>query len=220
MNILHNKKVLIIAAHPDDEVISLWPVCQDSKIERHLLTVCDNSEQGFGDSPRTALKQICKNENIKYYGCLSNHANFYALGAVKDFKELALSIQNIHTFISRAIEDVKPDYIFTHNPTGEYGHPTHKLVWDIVSQHKLTKNLIFTDISFDTHYHSHEKIPPFIRNTFYLGNYIHNRTFTIDLDFYDRCRAVYQKNNCWTWNLDKPRGDLAECNLHILKDED
>lgn len=217
MKILHNKKVLTIAAHPDDEVISLWPVCQDPKIERYLLTLCDNSEQGFGDSPRTAIKEICKNEDITLFDCLSHNANFYALGAVKEFSTLALSIQNIWAIIDRAIKEIKPDYIFTHNVCGEYGHPTHKLVWDIVSQHRATKNLIFTDISFSTHYHSYEKISSFIEDIFYQKYF---GTTTIDLDFYNRCRAVYKKFSCWTWNSQEPKSTLAKCNLCILKNED
>lgn len=221
MSLLSGKKVLGILAHPDDEVIFGWPIFQRQDINKHLLTLCDNHDQGYGSSPKSALQEICRNESITLVDCLDNHANFYAFPAAKQFKKFVKIIQKIDVAISNAIYDFKPDYIFTHNPVGEYGHPTHKLIFDIVSQHRNVGNLLFTDCSILGSYFSSSCLPDFIRQAFYKKLI---SCYSLDTNFYKRCQSIYWNYNSWTWINNIPTAgnfethDLAECGVYILKE--
>jgi len=37
--VFKNKKILILIAHPDDEIIFCWPIFQDNTIEKTILTI-------------------------------------------------------------------------------------------------------------------------------------------------------------------------------------
>ena len=63
---LSNKKVLMVMAHPDDEIIFGWSIFQDKSIEKKLL-ICSsdfhNKEREWCKYRKDALFEICKELN-------------------------------------------------------------------------------------------------------------------------------------------------------------
>ena len=205
------QKVLGIFCHPDDEILFGWPIFQATDIEKYLIICCsDFSRKGV--RRELALKEICKNENINLFVCLDEDNNFYALPTRKADYILTEAINVIETQIEKAIIEIKPDYIFTHNPVGEYGHGSHRLIFELVSQNELVKNLLITDICQESNHRSHKEIPKFIQQIYYSNIFRKNCNFNID--FYNRCKATYDKYYAWTYS-EEP---ITECSLYLLKE--
>jgi len=206
------KKVLGIFCHPDDEILWGWPIFQSNKFEKHLVICCDDFLRR-GPIRRQALQQVCKQENIRLERCLSENNNFYSLPTRRATNLLTDAIKRIELTFEAVIRNIKPDYIFTHNPMGEYGHGSHRLLFELVSQNELVKNLLITDICQKSNHRSTDFIPKFIWDLYYEKSFWDQ--FVLDMDFYNRCKAVYDKYIAWTWS--KPPIEFAS--LHILKEE-
>jgi len=204
------KKVLGIFCHPDDEVLFGWPIFQSDEFEKHLIICCDDSTRGR-PGRKIALQEVCKQENINLVSCLSEDNNFYALPTRRANYLLTDAVSNINTQIEKDVININPDFILTHNPCGEYGHGSHRLLFEIVSQNDCVKNLLITDICEESNHRSHKTIPDVIEEAFYkkwLG------LKNLDEAFYMRCRSIYNSHNAWTWNHDI----IKSCNLYLLKD--
>ena len=126
---------------------------------------------------------------------------------------LKQAVSKINFIITEAIDDIKPDFIITHNPIGEYGHGSHRLLFEIVSQHPKVKNLLITDICEESNHRSHRTIPEIIEQAYYQN---WQCVETLDEAFYMRCRSIYNSYNAWTWNHDA----IKSCNLYLLKESD
>ena len=214
MAFLVDKKVLSILAHPDDEVIFGWPIFQRQDIDKYLLTISDNAHwKKIGGNPLAALQEFCWGEEIKLYDCLKIHANFYAVPAAQDFGNIIEPVQIIRYAIDNAIANIQPDYIFTHNPVGEYGHGSHEAIFKIVSQHEKVKNLLFTDICLSTDkYISTDGLSKFTKSIFYRGS---RWPCVLDRSYCTRGEQVYRKYLSWTTTLEVPN----KCNLYLLKED-
>jgi len=204
------KKVLGILCHPDDEVLFGWPVFQAPDIEKYLIILCDDYARK-GSCRRKALEEVCKQENITLWSVTSFDNNFYT-AATRPDSILNFIVDNISICIKDAIIKIKPDYIFTHNPVGEYGHGSHRLLFELVSQNDLVNNLVITDICQKSDHRSCSVLPKFIWDTFYKK--LFRKNCNLNSDFYNRCKAIYDKHNAWTWS--KP--PFEKCNLYILKE--
>ena len=189
-------KVLGIFAHPDDEIIFGWPLMQDSEHDRYLLIVSDNHNT-YGDGPWKALQELCKNEQITLLDSPDLPNEFYRLPTRYDNFVLTDAIGKIQDSIARAIEDVNPRYVATHNMIGEYGHGDHRLLFDIVSRHEAVENLVISDMCqyVDCHF-SHTEIPTRLKKRAF-GNYLSKET--LDMDWLNRNKAIYKKHNAWSW---------------------
>lgn len=188
-------KALGILAHPDDEIIFGWPVFQNRDIERHLLTISHNANT-YGKRSMDALREVCLCENINliewpgidnmFYRLPDRYARFCLIDAVKKIKNV----------FSKSLADVKPDFIFTHNPMGEYGHGDHKLLFELIASFAGT--IRFTDICIKTNDHiSYREIPKVFKRYFTNQCYVAQR----DDIFYDRCQEIYKKYASWSWPL-------------------
>ena len=124
-------KVLGIVAHPDDEILWMWPAMQDKNLEKHLIVV-SNNYPGY-DHAEHALKEVCEFADIQLFSCLCLPSEFYRIETRYNPVVLPDIIDEIKCFIQAAVETIKPDFIITHNPFGEYGHGDHRLVFNIVS---------------------------------------------------------------------------------------
>lgn len=209
---MSKKKVLGIFAHPDDEVLFGWPIFQSDEFEKHLIICCDDVIRR-GQSRFNALVEVCKQENINLASILAEDNNFYALPTRRAEYLLTHAILKIESILEDVIEEIKPDYIFTHNPMGEYGHGSHRLLFEIVSQNPKVKNLLFTDICQESNHRSHKEIPDIIWDAYYEFNAVSKHE--LDEVFYYRCREIYNKHNAWTWNKDP----IKFCHLYLLKEE-
>jgi hypothetical protein len=204
-------KVLGIFCHPDDEVLAGWPIFQSDAYEKYLMICCDDYARK-GPSRREALRRVCKQEGITLVRLLSENNNFYSLPTRRADSLLTHSVFRINNAMEQAIESIKPDYIITHNPVGEYGHGSHRLLFEIVTQHPITENILITDICQVSNHRSSASIPEIIYKAYYEDNIIGTRH--LDIDFYNRCKAIYDLYQGWTWNKEP----IEECNLHLLKD--
>lgn len=189
-------KILGIFAHPDDEVIFGWPIFQQYHIEKHLICVTGS------DSRLRCLNQ------------LSGKCNFsWESPRIKD-GEIHKNIPAFEIFVENAIENAHPDFIFTHNPHGEYQHPDHISIFNALYNMDSVKNMLITDIRISVKskkYNipstnlefSQEEIDKYYMNEF--------STSSIDEDFYNLAKRIYDSENAWTWD----RGPIKTCKLFL-----
>lgn len=212
---MSKKKVLGIFAHPDDEILFGFPIFQDNQFEKHLIIICDDSSRNR-PGRKKALEEVCQQENIRLVDCLSEHNNFYALPTRRSTNLLTDAIERIEKSLERNIKNIQPDYIFTHNPVGEYGHGSHRLLFEIVSQNEKVKNLLITNICQESNHRSSKEIPDIIWRAYCQHNLWSSKVYQLDVDFYRRCKVIYDKHNAWTWS----KNPINRCRLHLLKEND
>jgi len=126
---LENKKILIVCAHSDDELIFANTIFTDEKIhQKHLISLFDGQER------RTALQKICAAAGVNLEECLL-HETFK--NESKSTHDAVLESDAIIAteLLKNHLLNNEYDYIFTHNSHGEYGHSQHKFV------HRIVKNI-------------------------------------------------------------------------------
>jgi hypothetical protein len=191
------KIILSVLCHPDDEVICGWPIFQNIGISKKALFLCDDSKRR-GQLRVDALKASALKNNFEIVDVLTEDNNFYALPTRYSYQLFMDSVIRINKAIELAVEYTKPDYIFTHNPVGEYGHGSHRLAFELVSQHEKARNVIFTDIAMynDTH-RSSDTIPESVKKGYYQNLIC---TTKISMAFYNRGKRIYSQYDSWTWS--------------------
>lgn len=174
-------KILSVLAHPDDEIIFGWPIMQRKDIQRDLVLCCDNSN--ISKEALKASEEICAKEGINLLYEFETPAGFSLLG-IEDRTEYIKELQE-------ALKKLKNyDYVFTHNPEGEYGHPDHVLIFRIIADMFKDKT-VFGDYYKKIRDYPIIKLPCITKETF--------GTFTQDVDFVNRCSEIYKKYRAWTW---------------------
>ncbi len=120
--LMRGKRALIIVAHPDDETIWMGGfILKHPQMDWAIFSLCRAS-----DTDRAAkFKRVCK-----YYG---------AKAIITDLEDDdKLSLKQTLPIIKKLVQDnvsrKKFDYIFTHGSNGEYGHPRHLGVHQVVKQ--------------------------------------------------------------------------------------
>lgn len=110
------KTVLVIAAHPDDEVLgaggTIAKLAADG-MECHLLIVTDGSSSQYRDSNK--LDEIIAAKKLETLNC-ANILGFKSIhyGGLPDMKLDAVPHVEINHVIEKVIDEVKPDTVFTH----------------------------------------------------------------------------------------------------------
>ncbi len=110
------KKILVIAAHPDDEVLgaggTIAKLAADG-MECHLLIVTDGSSSQYRDSNN--LDEIIAAKKLETLNC-ANILSFKSIhyGGLPDMKLDAVPHVEINQVIEKVIDEVKPDTVFTH----------------------------------------------------------------------------------------------------------
>ena len=196
-------KVLMVLAHADDELIFGWPILQDKSIEKEIL-ICssdlNNPERKWCSHRKEVLFSICKELNINC-SCLDYNSAFYKVNARDEsLKRLCLDIKD-------NIKKFDFDYIFTHNPMGEYGMMDHILVNHIVMSMNIP--IMFTDIYLTNNWSHYNEIPQRFKNLYYQ-NHISNHK--LDINFYNRVKNIYMNSKVWTWNQEP----IKQCGVYEL----
>ncbi|MBU4377105.1 MAG: PIG-L family deacetylase [Candidatus Omnitrophica bacterium] len=128
------RDALIITAHPDDESIFMGGTIAEFKKWRWRILCMTDCDARFNKRRQEELKSAAE-----IYKRNGSFVTPFMLGIVKKkgrfLKEEML--RKLKVFIRT---HGKPDIIFTHNRSGEYGHKTHKLVNEIVKKSRL-KNI-------------------------------------------------------------------------------
>ena len=131
---LKNKRILGIFAHREDFIVCGWPIFQDQEIQRGLV-ICTND----GEKP---VIEVCENEDIHFYETVGLENRFSYMGPDSNLRKYHLMI---HNAIHAAITLMKPDFIFTHNPMGEYGHYDHTILFRLLYNYFPRQNIIISD---------------------------------------------------------------------------
>ena len=110
------KKVLVIAAHPDDEVMGLGGTIAKLSaqgVECHLLIVTDGSSSQYRGSDH--LGEIIEAKKIETKNC-ADMLGFRSIhyGELPDMKLDMTPHIVINQVIERVIDEVQPDTVFTH----------------------------------------------------------------------------------------------------------
>ncbi len=160
----------IIVAHPDDEIIFCWPVLKQSK--EIIACVSDRTGQ-FMECFRDGRRITALVEIGNLLGVPTRCLDLNSFFS----KESSLGSKTVSAAAKAARQ------IFTHNAWGEYDHPDHKLVHKLVQEN--SRIFYTTDIDMrQNRKPAGEKVAEAV----------------IDRDFFDQCKAVYDKHGAWTWS--------------------
>ncbi len=201
-----NKSILdnitIIISHPDDEVIFGWMVLK--KVKR-IICVSNDLNVTLPKSTMWEPNWINRQKAFKEIGQLLG-IEVINLGYNSGFASLPKEEKDkLTNKIHDLIKDEK--IIYTHNAWGEYGHPDHILVHDIVKKSK--SEILTSDIMLDGGFTKFKSFPkPKIKD--YL-EVINN-----DLNFYEKCKQIYTKYDVWTWN----KSPILKTNCYLEKENE
>lgn len=110
------KKVLVIAAHPDDEVLGMGGTVAKLSaegVECHLLIVTDGSSSQYRDS--RDLQKIIEEKKQETNRC-ADILGFKSIiyGGLPDMKLDCTPHININQVIEHVIDELQPDTVYTH----------------------------------------------------------------------------------------------------------
>lgn len=110
------KRVLVIVAHPDDEVLGVGGTIAklaSQGVECHLLIVTDGSSSQYKDSDH--LHEIIEAKKLETKGC-ADLLGFKSIhyGELPDMKLDKTPHIVINHVIEKVLDEVQPDTVFTH----------------------------------------------------------------------------------------------------------
>lgn len=201
--------VLMVMAHPDDEVLFGWPVLR-SPDDTVSLLVLTNNRAKYGQGPSNAAFEVARDCGIKHVAVLNFDTNVYRLPTRNATPTLRQVTDDLRSHIASCVNAWHIDTLFTHNPMGEYGHGDHRLVFNLVSMFDLPA--VLTDICFTNPCHvSSCLIPKMYRHFYSLGEQL----YSCELDelWYEKMKAIYERHHAWSWSGHEP---IRKCNLFLF----
>lgn len=192
-----NKNLIMLIAHPDDEVIFGWMVLKQAK---EIICCTNDNNPSFPICSTKKDNWINRQKALEEIGRLLE-IRITNLGYNSDFYQLPdKEIQKLSNEINHLIKN--EPVIFTHNSWGEYGHKDHILVHNLAKRSGIP--LLVSDIKVENTEASKLYKKP---------NLTDYRTVSNDWNFYQKCKTIYEKYNCWTWN----QNFIESANLYIEK---
>jgi len=210
----------MVQAHADDEIIFGYPIFQDISIKKTLLCCSSdlfNPERQWCSQRKYALEKCCDITNTELI-CLDNPSSFYSLPSRRpkgapstpegdSQAPLRKACDQISESINELQENV--DFIYTHNPYGEYGHRDHQTCFDLVLK-SANKGVLITDIHLPSNWSQHYSFNEKMKNLYYKNVFKEN--IELDVSLYNSCKTFYEEKNSWTWN----RQTIEKCNLYLI----
>lgn len=203
------KDITLLIAHPDDEIIFLWPF-----LDRVKRIVCASDDSHNPERVWCKERGKCLREVGELLGCEivchSNNSEFY-------------STETRHGSLKLLASDLiacLPDtgIVATHNAWGEYSHLDHILCHHIARTWQArgsTRTVLVTDIATEINWlpvtawrQSSAIVPGNVQSMDRADLYRHE----LDRALYDRIKAIYDARGCWTWSFEP----VAKCRVHSL----
>jgi LmbE family N-acetylglucosaminyl deacetylase len=189
---LKDKHVLMVVAHCDDELVCGWPILQDPDIRKSLIIVSsdrNNSQRQWCSHRKFVAQDLCRSLGIPVR-ILDYDSEFYRLdhrrGHLVELEKSILQAIDKHTF----------DYLYTHNPHGEYGHLDHIFLSNLLYR-AVDHPLLMSDITLRSNWtHIQAKAERYAKAVY------RERIGTRQLDeaFYRRVLLFYETRGAWTWS--------------------
>ena len=202
-------KILMVLAHPDDEVVWGYPIVQERRNEVSLVCLSNNKKR-HGEGPIKALEEVCDKNDINLIPTERIDNNFYRTPPRIEQRTLRDVISLFQQQVEKAVEVSKPDFIFTHNPMGEYGHGDHRFVFGLISS--FYSKICFTDICMYNQCHlSTPDVPPFWSGI--LKEESRTTCHQLDVNWYEKMKGIYEKYKAWTWG---GHDCVDNCFLHFF----
>jgi LmbE family N-acetylglucosaminyl deacetylase len=214
-------KVLIVMAHPDDEIIFGWPILQNTSIQKKIL-ICssdfNNPERAWCKNRKQALYEIGGFIGSEQTVCLDYNSEFYRQptrpitgNQPESDGKVAGPWRNMCADFMSHITSMSQDCdaIFTHNPYGEYGHIDHLVLFDLIVKN-VDKPILITDIRQDSNW-SHVTNSSKRINEMYYSNVV-EKDCKLDEILLDFCKLKYEAQNAWTWSDPV----IKTCNLYKI----
>jgi hypothetical protein len=202
-----------VIAHPDDEIIFGWALL---KYTKKIIAVVDdkiNSKFPQWKDRGLAFIEVGKKLNIETIN----------LGYTSQFS-VDSNTRKLEIIENQILELIKEkEYIFTHNPWGEYGHPDHRFVYQIIKDNlKSNQKLIMSDIFLSQHCKNKGIDTKIINPIQFFAQKEKNYQkilidkYKIDAEFYYSIQEIYKKYKCWTWEK-KIREEMKYTTLYYLE---
>jgi len=194
---------ILIAAHPDDEV--LWFSSILDTVDQVIISFLECKSEPLRTTGRKRSLSEYPMKNILCFGMSESEVfddnNWHdpvitRLGMKISNNDLpATKYTQNYWELKRKLESKLPYYrnVFTHNPWGEYGNEEHVQIYRVVKQlqEKFKFNLWFSN------YCSNKSFNLMLR---YIPG-LHFRHITLETNkrLGNSIKTLYQENGCWTW---------------------
>jgi hypothetical protein len=210
-------KYVVVVAHPDDEVLWFSSVIRQAS----KVVICYGDYAGrllMGPARRAALSEYPLG-NVEFLDL--DEPQSYGLGnwvaprindigmelISRELGEIYVSnFKRLTHFLAPFLKEI--DYLFTHNPWGEYGHEDHVQVG--LAARTLAQNYAIP-ILVPNYYYSRSE--PLMRKCI---DDVGRKMLIVEGDagLAKEIKEIYQKHDCWTWD-NQWVAPIEECFLFL-----
>ncbi len=197
------QKHLVVVAHPDDELIFLWPALLLKDVDLTVLVCSDDvnnvNRPTFGQKRRDSFLRVSDQWVFEphYVPAPSEFSRLPHRGTSSGMK--LGEWWDATAGMVRALAGTA-DRVWTHNPHGEYGNTDHRLLFQLVAE-TVSQKLFFTDIRQEINWpigacngRAYSRI--------YARSFVGPREMTPEeASRIDAAADIYRKAGCWTWDF-------------------
>ncbi len=197
----NQKKVFLILAHPDDEVIFANSILK--RVHKTIICYQDIPNENLISKGRHQAAQNYPLTNFLQLGLVQSRFSYktinwknpsetkFGLKGYLNKNDYEKNYKLLFDKLSKIL--TKDSVVITHNPWGEYGHPEHIQVNRVISELSLKKNFEFFVTGFVS------------TSTLDYARLLINRLgsefikYETDFELYQSIKKLYSENGCWTW---------------------